>query len=39
MNGVELVDVAQDEVERFMVDVADSRLSLDEVIAWLIDRV
>ncbi|KAB1662619.1 type II toxin-antitoxin system death-on-curing family toxin [Pseudoclavibacter chungangensis] len=39
LNGVELVDVPQAEVEQLMVDVADNGYDADQVTAWLIDRV
>lgn len=39
MNGVELVDVPQPEVEALMVDVADNGWTAEQVTAWLIERV
>jgi len=40
INGVELIDVPQPEVEEFMVAVADPpHLSMEEITLWLTDRV
>lgn len=39
INDVQLVDISQDEVECFMVDVVDGGLTIKEVLGWLVDRI
>lgn len=39
VNGVELIDVPQEEVELLMVDVADNGFDAEQIAVWLIDRV
>jgi death-on-curing protein len=39
INGIELLDVAQAEIEDLMVDIADHGMTIEDVLEWLIARV
>lgn len=39
INGVQLVDISQDEVELFMVGVVTDSSTIEDVLIWLIERV
>lgn len=38
-NGVDFAEVDQDDVVELMVNIADARWTIEQVLAWLIDRI